>query len=233
MKTYLICVKSEYVRDTQIFDPGKYSDFELSDIDIHSESECDRWRDADVSPFVDIIQAPDERTACAVAAKRSRYDERILVASDISKCYSPDEMHERVTCGYLKATVCPDPDYPGIDVEYIADNDKGEELSRPRVLIEYPIDGDLRALIWNDPTDEDYTKEIVFPSGNKIQPRKVRFRNLLEENGDDIQTGILLGDGTLACQCGCNGIFEEGDYEIIAEIQRETEEESKCKEDNH
>ncbi len=167
MKTYLICVRSGYVRDTQIFDPGKYSDFELSDIDIHSESECDRWRDADVTPFVDIIHAPDEKTACAMAAQRSRYDERILFASDISKCFGRDEIHTRVKGGYLAATICPDPDYPGIDVEYVADNEDDKDLSRPRVLVEYPIDGSLRALIWNNPNDEDYTKEIVLKEAVK------------------------------------------------------------------
>ncbi len=161
MKTYLICVKFEYVRDTQIFDPGKYSDYELAEIDIHSETECGRWHDAEVTPFVDIIQAPDERTACAMTAEKYRYDARILFASDISKCCSRDEMHTRVEGGYLAATICPDPDYPGIDVEYVADNDTGEDLSRPRVLIEYPIDGNLRALIWNNPKDEDYAEEII------------------------------------------------------------------------
>lgn len=66
----------------------------------------------------------------------------------------------RVKGGYIVATVYDDPEYPGIDVEYIADNDKGETASRPRVLVEYPKDDCLRALVWNDPDSEDYTNEI-------------------------------------------------------------------------
>lgn len=71
-----------------------------------------------------------------------------------------DEIKVRVNGGVLIATVSPDPDYPGIDVEFVADTDNGETLSRPRVLMEFPNGGRLRALIWDDPTSEDYTKEI-------------------------------------------------------------------------
>lgn len=71
----------------------------------------------------------------------------------------------RVKNGWLVATESPDPDYPGIDVEYIADNDSiniKDMLSRPRVLIEYPADGSdsLRALIWNNPHNEDYEEAV-------------------------------------------------------------------------
>jgi hypothetical protein len=66
----------------------------------------------------------------------------------------------RVKGGYIVASVSSDPNYPGIDVEYVADDDSGEEASRPRVLVEYPANDCLRALIWNDPGNEDYTEEI-------------------------------------------------------------------------
>lgn len=68
----------------------------------------------------------------------------------------------RLPNGYLIATISQDPDYPGIDVEYVDDNDNVADLSRPRVLIEAPVDdnGRIRALIWNDPTNEDYEEEI-------------------------------------------------------------------------
>ena len=73
-----------------------------------------------------------------------------------------EEIKVKVEGGYLRATVSEDPNYPGIDVEFVADDDCGENLSRPRVLFEKPIDGDLRALIWADTNDEDYSEEIVF-----------------------------------------------------------------------
>ena len=73
----------------------------------------------------------------------------------------------KVPGGRLVATLSSDPDYPGIDVEFIADDDNGENLSRPRVLIECPdlvddscCEKTLRALIWNDPNNEDCTEEV-------------------------------------------------------------------------
>lgn len=68
----------------------------------------------------------------------------------------------KVPGGVLVASISSDMDYPGIDVEFVADNDKGEDLSRPRVLFEKPKDGELRVLVWNDKNNEDYTNEITF-----------------------------------------------------------------------
>lgn len=43
----------------------------------------------------------------------------------------------------------------------------------------------------------------------------VLFKNLLEENFEDIQFGLLDKEGNIHCLCGCEGIFEEEDYKII------------------
>lgn len=40
----------------------------------------------------------------------------------------------KVKGGQLIATETYDPEYPGIDVEFLSDNDDGSDLSRPRVL---------------------------------------------------------------------------------------------------
>ena len=73
-----------------------------------------------------------------------------------------DILQIRLPNGYLVASISADPYYPGIDVEYIGDNESETDLSRPRVLIEAPIEdnGAVRALIWNDPTNEDYEEDI-------------------------------------------------------------------------
>ena len=78
--------------------------------------------------------------------------------------YSKQEdcLRVKVEGGYLYATISGDVDYPGICVEFVAEDDVGEELSRPTVLMEKPIGGDLRALIWDNKDDEDYTTEIIF-----------------------------------------------------------------------
>lgn len=68
----------------------------------------------------------------------------------------------KVDGGYLCATISGDTDYPGICVEFIADNENDNILSRPTVLIEKPVDDELRVLVWSDEDDEDYTTEIKF-----------------------------------------------------------------------
>lgn len=73
-----------------------------------------------------------------------------------------DTLKINVAGGRLEATVMHDSDYPGIDVEYIPNCDKPCGMFNPRVLVEFPKDDQLRALIWDDPKSEDYTKEIIF-----------------------------------------------------------------------
>lgn len=73
-----------------------------------------------------------------------------------------EEIKVKVTGGYIRANPSSDPDYPGIDVEFVPDNYNGETLSLPRILFEKPIGDKLRVLIWDDPDNEDYTKEIEF-----------------------------------------------------------------------
>ena len=73
-----------------------------------------------------------------------------------------EEIKVKVEGGYLRANPSSDPDYPGIDVEFVPDNYNGETLSMPRVLFEKPIDDKLRVLIWDDADNEDYTKEMLF-----------------------------------------------------------------------
>lgn len=72
-----------------------------------------------------------------------------------------DEIKVRVPGGYLIANEAQDPDYPGIDVEFVSD-ENNDDLSRPRVLFEKPVDDKLRVLIWSDKDNEDYTHEITF-----------------------------------------------------------------------
>lgn len=73
-----------------------------------------------------------------------------------------DSLKVKVEGGHLYATISGDIDYPGICVEFVADDDQGEDLSRPTVLMEKPVDDKLRALVWDDKNDEDYTTEIIF-----------------------------------------------------------------------
>lgn len=78
--------------------------------------------------------------------------------------YSKQEdcLRVKVEGGYLYATISGDVDYHGICVEFVADNDNGEDSSRPTVLMEKPVGEELRALVWGNKDNEDYTAEIVF-----------------------------------------------------------------------
>ena len=75
-------------------------------------------------------------------------------------------MEVNVPGGVLRATKSSDPEYPGIDIEFIAtaeDRSCGKFLSRPRVLMEYEIEDDeLRAAVWADEKSEDYSDDIEF-----------------------------------------------------------------------
>jgi hypothetical protein len=68
----------------------------------------------------------------------------------------------KVDGGILLATISGDINYPGIYVEFVADGDTGEDRSIPTVLMEKPVGEELRALVWDDKDDEDYTTEIIF-----------------------------------------------------------------------
>lgn len=70
--------------------------------------------------------------------------------------------HVKTDKGYFSIDECQDSDYPGVDIEFVANNDTGENMSRPRVLFEFPKDGELRVLVWTDKDSEDYTNEITF-----------------------------------------------------------------------
>ena len=94
----------------------------------------------------------------------------------------------RVKGGWLVAVPSSDPHYPGIDIEYVADETDEKALSRPRVLVEYPDDGELRALIWNNPNIEDYTKEI------KLERKRVKYIDIVEQFEKAIDQGMIQRD---------------------------------------
>ena len=73
-----------------------------------------------------------------------------------------EQIKVRVKGGNLVASASRDSSYPGIDVEYVPDVDEGEQASAPRVLFEYPEDGELHALVWTDKDKEDYTHKLGF-----------------------------------------------------------------------
>lgn len=75
----------------------------------------------------------------------------------------------KVAGGTLRAWASEDVGYPGISIEFISDFPVDiETVSYPKIIMEKPEENNglssegLRALLWTDPTTEDYTEEIIF-----------------------------------------------------------------------
>ena len=74
-----------------------------------------------------------------------------------------DEIRVGVEGGTIVASPNYDPDYPGIDIEFIPDESNTvwkDVVSYPRVLMEKPRGGKLRMLLWTDCEDEEYTRNF-------------------------------------------------------------------------
>ena len=64
MNTYVVCMDSSWVRDSQMFDIAGLTDDELADIDMYSADSEDKWHDMEPTPFIAVIKAENEEEAC-------------------------------------------------------------------------------------------------------------------------------------------------------------------------
>lgn len=85
MKTYVICMDSVWVRDSEMFDIVGLTDEELTDIDMCGTDNESRWHDMEPTPFIAVIKAESEEEACKRAATQMRYDPRCLFAIKVSE----------------------------------------------------------------------------------------------------------------------------------------------------
>lgn len=85
MNTYVVCMDSSWVRDSQMFDIAGLTDDELADIDMYSADSEDKWHDMEPTPFIAVIKAESEEEACKKAATQMRYDPRCLFAIKVSE----------------------------------------------------------------------------------------------------------------------------------------------------
>lgn len=71
--------------------------------------------------------------------------------------------------GHFEVIAGGDSNYPGVDVEYIANGETEVVGTRPRVVFEQPTEsGELRAMAWSDPTSEDYVTKIDFVNPSQM-----------------------------------------------------------------
>ena len=85
MNTYVICMDSVWVRDSEMFDIVGLTDEELTDIDMCGTDNEGRWHDMELTPFIAVIKAESEEEACKKAATQMRYDPRCLFAIKVSE----------------------------------------------------------------------------------------------------------------------------------------------------
>ena len=85
MNTYVICMDSVWVRDSEMFDIVGLTDEELTDIDMCGTDNEGRWHDMEPTPFIAVIKAESEEEACKKAATQMRYDQRCLFAIKVSE----------------------------------------------------------------------------------------------------------------------------------------------------
>jgi hypothetical protein len=83
MNTYVICMDSVWVRDSEMFDIVGLTDEELTDM-CGTDNEG-RWHDMEPTPFIAVIKAESEEEACKKAATQMRYDPRCLFAIKVSE----------------------------------------------------------------------------------------------------------------------------------------------------
>ena len=85
MNTYVICMDSVWVRDSEMFGIVGLTDEELTDIDMCGTDNEGRWHDMEPTPFIAVIKAESEEEACKKAATQMRYDPRCLFAIKVSE----------------------------------------------------------------------------------------------------------------------------------------------------
>lgn len=63
--------------------------------------------------------------------------------------------------GFLDISISAEPNYPGIDIEYVSENEDENSWTRPRVVVENDnLENELRCLVWADRTSEDFTDYV-------------------------------------------------------------------------
>ena len=85
MNTYVFCMDSVWVRDSEMFDIVGLTDEELTDIDMCGTDNEGRWHDMEPTPFIAVIKAESEEEAGKKAATQMRYDPRCLFAIKVSE----------------------------------------------------------------------------------------------------------------------------------------------------
>lgn len=80
---YVVCMDSYRLRDTQMFDTSRFSDDELLRIDPFNSEMENHWLNTEVTPYIGVVSGENSEEACRKAAKKYRYDPRVLFGIEI------------------------------------------------------------------------------------------------------------------------------------------------------
>ena len=101
----------------------------------------------------------------------------VVKSNEAQFLYSEKEMQIRFDDGFIRVNLNEDPEYPGVDIEFIPNNMSDAQFA-PRVLFERPRGEYVRALAWTNPDSEDCSEEIEFKKPKQLPT----FSGLYDEN---------------------------------------------------
>lgn len=113
-----------------------------------------------VKTMTDVVSMRREKSHSIYKAPETTY---IVIENDVF------ELKTLVPGGKINIEPSYDADYPGVDMEYIPENNDEypDESTRPRVLIEKPVKtSKLSVMVWADANNEDYSQKIEFTPVN-------------------------------------------------------------------
>lgn len=84
---YVVCMDEIYVRNSELLDTNKLPDNVVNNLGGFFYEDYDRfenlWIEMTPNPFIAIVEADSEESACLIAAEKYRYDSRCLYATKI------------------------------------------------------------------------------------------------------------------------------------------------------
>lgn len=116
---------------------------------------CEESLDCTIEDFEEHIHIDHHATCRTISFKDAFY-----VIRDGGQI----EFEIRLPVGFIDGNTSDDPEYPGIDLEYVPSFETEENpTTRPRVMMEMPMETrELSAMIWSNPNSEDYSEKITF-----------------------------------------------------------------------
>lgn len=82
MNIYIVCIKSAYIRDAQVYDSSGLTDEEFQTTDPYDTTS--EWIDIEPCPYIDRIVAGSETEACKKVGEKYYIHPRCLFAIKIS-----------------------------------------------------------------------------------------------------------------------------------------------------